>query len=502
MSYLVVLEVSQKQQFIFKANKLKQNIGASIIIRTITENLWKDTGCCAESNVLSVGGGKGLYKFEHEAEAKKFISVISEMVLVRYPGVELFGAIETYDNEKESVIAKIESLYEKLEKKKSQRYTSFRVNGFGVERLSTDSQMPVALEGYIPKENKFITNEAYIKESRVNHKDDYSGLLPKKNGEDVGCSFAQEFDNIGVTKDSKSYIAVIVLDGNKMGAHFKKFRESYEKQYGPSCNYAEINDSYLKAMKKLSKKIDDGFLEGVKETNQYIYDMLDRLVEKEIISQPKDNQLPIRPLIVAGDDICVVTDARIAVPYALKLIEACNRNIKYDEYGKKGKDKGKFRLKTSAGIAMVNSHYPFFLAHELAEELCHNAKSVVSKDEDVSVFDFHIVEGEIEGSINDIRRLKYDRSRMTAKPYAIDKVAGITSFKDFQKKFKQYKEAGVGRSVIKEYRNALSAGDDAMKKFWSTKRLDKKFPTAKPERSLDFDVIEMLDIYHDLEEEV
>ena len=39
MEYLVLMEVGKKQSYIFKSNKLKENIGASMIIQYVTEEL-------------------------------------------------------------------------------------------------------------------------------------------------------------------------------------------------------------------------------------------------------------------------------------------------------------------------------------------------------------------------------------------------------------------------------------------------------------------------------
>ena len=42
--YLVISEVSKKQGYIYKTNKLKENIGASTIIEYVTEDLPKSIG--------------------------------------------------------------------------------------------------------------------------------------------------------------------------------------------------------------------------------------------------------------------------------------------------------------------------------------------------------------------------------------------------------------------------------------------------------------------------
>lgn len=69
MEYLVVMEVSQKQNYIFKTNRLMENIGASVIIREITEVIPERAAEEAVSQLggtqklILEGGGKSVYSF-------------------------------------------------------------------------------------------------------------------------------------------------------------------------------------------------------------------------------------------------------------------------------------------------------------------------------------------------------------------------------------------------------------------------------------------------------
>ena len=132
------------------------------------------------------------------------------------------------------------------------------------------------------------------------------------------------------------------------------------------------------------------------------------------------------------------------------------------------------------------------------------AKSVLPADDskDASVIDFHIVQGEISGSLTEIRKLKYKNNTLTSKPYFLDPEDGSVCMQMFRDRLAIMKNSSWGRSFIKEYRSALSAGETEAARFLIHKRIDQsKFGKSyEGKRCRDFDVIEMLDIYHELEE--
>ena len=78
-------EVSQKQHFIFRSNKLLENIGASHIIREITSDPLKlfenelvkqyvhDTTALPEPSYRIVGGGNATFIFDDEEKRSDFI---------------------------------------------------------------------------------------------------------------------------------------------------------------------------------------------------------------------------------------------------------------------------------------------------------------------------------------------------------------------------------------------------------------------------------------------
>ena len=497
MRYLVVMEVSQKQRYIFRTNRLAEQIGASILIRELTEKLPRCFS--SQEEFVFAGGGKSVYEFSSEADAKLFVKNVSIATLRDYPGVELFMAIQDYNEKTESVIEAINQLYGKLEEKKSSRELSFRFYGSGMEELCSSTQLPAAgldrrsmdlasdsndIEVYASIE--CLTKlDAYRKQ-----KESFRELLPGP-----GYRFAHKFSELGGTSGEKDYIAVVVLDGNKMGKKIEKFRDDFKKQHG------EVNEvfnlEYKKRLRLLSEEIDRNFQESVKAMISYLSSNLDE-IKKKVISVEETQigneiVLPIRPLILAGDDICFVTDVRIGIALTERLLT---------EIEKPDRKVQGLPLHACAGIAMVKTSYPFYRAHELAESLCSNAKGVLPADDssDASVLDFHLVQGEIEGSIKEIRREKYNHGKLTSKPFYLRDNGKNNCLSWFKNRLSQYASGifygkKVGKSTIKEYRDALSEGEGAAKKYLIYKKLENILGNGYENGICkDFDVIEMIDI--------
>ncbi|MBO4556704.1 MAG: hypothetical protein J5706_08080, partial [Elusimicrobiales bacterium] len=105
--------------------------------------------------------------------------------------------------------------------------------------------------------------------------------------------------------------------------------------------------------------------------------------------------LPIRPIIIGGDDITFVCPAKTAVIFAKRFM-----NYLYEGDG----------FSSCAGIVIIPTKYPFFRAYQLAEELCGAAKKESRQDKEgkgSSWLDFAILHGEQEASLEQIRKNEY-----------------------------------------------------------------------------------------------
>lgn len=492
--YLVVLEVSQKQRYIFKTDRLIENVGASIIIRRVTEEIPMEYA--SKEEFVLAGGGKSVFEFETRERAQEFVSRLSRYVLEQYPGLELFMVIHEYNEDADSVIEAINQLYGKLEAKKSSRRHSFRLLGLGVSENCVDTAMPASSIARVGNKQLRVSAEAAVKIETGRREQDL--LLKELLPDEKGYLFAREFEDLGGSRGIKNYIAVIVIDGNKMGKKIEKFRNTFATQ-NPGVS-VKTNQSYKTDLRALSEEIDRVYKAAIKDAVGTVTKQLGELHSKGTLGCRYDEQgrliLPIRPLIVAGDDICIVTDARIGVGFA----ELVLKNI--EEYTIQG-----LPMRACAGVSIVKTDYPFFRAHELAEELCHNAKAVLktNDEKEASVIDFHIDQGELAGSLSTIRRELYNKSQLTNKPLYLNasdapEESPSKSMEAFRERRRKLSGKDFGRGVIKQYRDALTEGEVSAEKYLSDKRLSHKIGSSfENGHCIDFDVIEMMDIYHELE---
>ena len=143
---LLIMEVSQKQAYIFKNKELKKNIDASYTIDEITSsgyfNKYFPEYYNEEKNLVYSGGGHTILVFDNDVEendntgkenqAVRFAKKLSKQIFCDYDGLEVFIKIMDYD-EKAEPSENIQNLIKMLEEKKAIRRASFRQGTFGME---------------------------------------------------------------------------------------------------------------------------------------------------------------------------------------------------------------------------------------------------------------------------------------------------------------------------------------------------------------------------------
>lgn len=138
---LMILEVSQKQNYIFSSKNLSENVTRSEQIACVTSSKFfpDKAGAfyCEEKNLIYVGGGHAVLQFACQDQAKSFAHSVTRAVLENFPGMELF--VKQYEYQEKSPKENLEALTKELEKKKSRRERSFRYLSLGVEDLDSVS---------------------------------------------------------------------------------------------------------------------------------------------------------------------------------------------------------------------------------------------------------------------------------------------------------------------------------------------------------------------------
>ena len=400
---LAILEVSQKQAYIFSSNKLRDNIRNSAVIAWVTSSEFleelakKSEGRCAyteEENLVYSGGGHTILQFADEDKAKTLIREATIYVLKEYPGLELFAKL--YKTTDTPTPDDLKKLTEELEVKKSLRRASFCHGSFGIEKTDVNTKEPVRTD----------FKEAAM--PRTEQKRD-KALFPE------GFSPAYRFEDLGGSKGDKNFIAVVHIDGNAMGKRTQDLREEFlfEKPW----------DEVRKIQKAFSDAIDEDFCGAYKDMCAAVSKWISKEGEgvRELSLRYDENGIqyfPVRRLISAGDDICFVTEGRIGLECARIFIEKLSGRI--NKTDRKG-------YAACAGVVLVHQKFPFYRAYELSEMLCSSAKKDIATSlgedasKEVSAIDWHIEMGEPQETLKDIRKAyaASDGSRMEMRPYII-----------------------------------------------------------------------------------
>ena len=496
--YLVILEVSQKQAYIFGYKKLQNNIIASDVIRYVTsKEFFKNTvpGMFEDSNMVYDGGGHTILEFATEKLAREFVMAVTRRVMELFPGLELFAKINAYDSDKTPGENEAE-LIRRLEEKKALRLASFHQGKFGIE-------------AHINIEEKILERESEM----------VKAIRQEPCFDTVKYRLAKKFENLGGKKNESNFIAVVHIDGNLMGRRVASL-EKEEK----ADDWADYKN--LKA--RFSRQIELDFQAAYEEMIHVVETNMDSLKEKFDCQDTKQPYFPVRNIILAGDDVCFVTEGRIGVECARIFLEKI--------WGKVNSVDNK-NYSACAGVASVHQKYPFYKSYQLAEELCSNAKRMIAQlaenepgDQkgvaDLCAIDWHIEYGEMANGLMEIRNQykNQDEYHLEARPYL---VCGEKRLMDLEpvrryEYFKNYitamqRKETIARSKLKELRGVLKQTRDAAELYREINLMDNIFwracddyhlkeksvfyQTADGEmRSLVFDAIELMDAYLVLEQ--
>lgn len=352
---LVILEVSQKQDYIFARKELKENAARSNVIRYVTGSEFFRSAAGAlyqeQDNLVYAGGGHTVLQFPNAEQARAFTRAVTEAAMRRFHGLEVFAKQMTYDETK-TPGENLKALSSQLEQKKSRRKHSFYWSSFGVETLDSHTLRPV------PREQ---SPEA----ERVGQ----DTLRPEN-----GCTFPDRFDELA---EGDNFIAVIHVDGNGMG-------KRVDSIYGQ-------NDEWETCRKKLRI-----FSDGIQQDFEAAFK--DMMYETMDCLGITSGSLPLRPVILAGDDVCFVTRGSIGLECARIFMERLSSRTNVGD---------QMSYASCAGVAIVHQKYPFHMAYNLAEELCSNAKrfgAELDPEGRVSAMDWHIQFGQLRDSLSDLRR--------------------------------------------------------------------------------------------------
>ncbi len=537
MTTLSLYDVRGIQEFIFSSSKLKENIGASILVAKVLSKrlkeaveklgqvivdwekadefkILKDENINAE--IVYAGGGNAMVAYRNRDIAKEVTKAISRIILEKTGGALRFS-VAHIDTNFTNFTEDRQKLIKELRENKEETIETFPLLGIAITKQGTTDGLPAVKE----VDGDFISLPAFLKREEEEKEKGYFDYLLESY---TDYKFPREFDQLG-QRTGERHLAVVHIDGNNMG-----------KMMEDAIKDVEDYNEAVQKIRKLSKEITEHYKDAAKCVVKKIIENLKwgQLKDKiELAWDETDNRLylPFRPLVLNGDDVTFVTDGRLGVALAEEFL----REISIKSVNGK-------RLSACAGVAIVKTHFPFYRAYQLAERLCNSAKlkgKIIAlnaeREMEENWLDFHIVYSGIRTELNELRKrqynvpgmdeaeglekeesgktiMKYDQFNLLWRPWCVagdceEKYKWENFKKIFEKMFKDSKEKWP-RSKLKDLRDEFLKGKEAAEFFVRfCENRGKKLPEFNGNNEIFrdnqtpyFDALELLDFYIELED--
>ncbi|MBE8949599.1 MAG: hypothetical protein SR3Q1_03245 [Quinella sp. 3Q1] len=478
------------QRYIYSGDRLRTNVGASYIVDRLffdvliggvlkemfpedkfstKDDAWDPTAdtaqpwiemnsCC----VAYIGGGNALVLFD-SSKVDRRVEVVEKFtrkLLVERPGLKVgvaSGKLEQIDDKLNQ--DDIDALYLKLKENQNRIFPAVNVPYSG---LTLSCEINGETANFCRREDgelRFISQEAAVKakistSANENLRDRFKEIFTLKKLDGLAdFDFPTEVEKLG-QKEGENYFAIIHVDGNNMGLKFRQCTGLVERR---------------KLSREIRRKTEGAFAELlakiIRMKNAGGFDNVLKLDE---------NFLPIRPLIIGGDDVTFFCPAKMAILFTKTLMENLYAETPEDAPEHLTGEISR-HMDACAGIAILPTKYPFFRGYELAEQLCDAAKKSMRELDDKSGsswLDFAILHGEQAPTLEQIRSTEYRGARGNlhfgpyrvcndSAPYKRDRLHNLENLLTCTTKFPK----AMANNKIKELRGVLQRGQDDATKF-------------------------------------
>src|SRR5574344_1135924 len=354
--YLYGAAVQGIQSFIFQTNELKDIVGASELVEKICTEAFKEFGKDGNNGELILGAAGNIkFIFNNEQDCKTAVLNFPRKVMEMAPGITISQAVVSYtekDGDDQTFQKAVDELGRRLRAQRNKPMQSTTLGLMGIKRAPK-----TGLPGMYYEPNKKSKKKELIDEATSQKRDFTKEIKENKVRKLCHKSFNIKYENLTDSMiaydieditDKNDWIAIIHADGNGLGQVVQKVGKNKEqfKQFSDELDNSTINAAHTA-------------YEAVKETFE------------------DKKRIPLRPVVLGGDDMTIICRADIAVAYADAYIQAFETETE-NRLSKILKDNnvfnGQYKLTCCAGIAFIKSSFPFYYGYNLAETLCDRAK--------------------------------------------------------------------------------------------------------------------------------
>lgn len=490
---LAMYDIRGIQSYIFKSDPAKEIVGASAIVDNViidglkeykkdlpekeymldwenddAEAFLKDSSI--KMQVMFIGGGNAYVLFREGSICEKVNKFLAKYVLENTYSLKLAVAVvEKTDSYKNDYAL----INEKMRQIKAYMPLSQPMGALPFMKNDPNTGYPLTF-------SDDANHTDFCTEAR---------LKRKKNKEEIdsGREKRMILDDMVTEKGSDSTLAMCHIDGNSMGQFIR--------------NIMKEKVDYDKAI-PIMREISIGISKIFKSTFINMTKYMDKLSFKENL---------YHKIILAGDDITFVCNAKLAIPAVKYFLKNIGKEIlKIDGVEK--------TFSACAGIAYFNSHFPFSDAYQVVEACCSSAKNRAKAKENrgengkiENYFDFQICTNVRAANLSTYREKHYGAGEKSFidRPYYVpienDKNKDY-SVEKLEKWLKLFNDENMPRSKSKQLRNVIPSGINEIEKevAFLASRGHKEFEQALDEDKkvyrVWYDALEIMDLY--IKEEV
>ncbi|WP_440055962.1 Cas10/Cmr2 second palm domain-containing protein [Pseudoalteromonas sp. T1lg65] len=318
------------------------------------------------------------------------------------------------------------------------------------------------------KKEELISASTALKNEHYNRVFNDKSLPPGDFASEIMQALTQDQKNYWTDFDTlvgSDYLAVISADGNNMGQRFKQYLDQNKQNYSSFVAEQILAESFFESARNTLKEATKTAL-----VNTF---------------KNKSGNLPYQLLMLGGDDLLIVCQAK----YAFKLIIELNQQLESSELIDNAP------LTLAFGVAIASHNLPFYRLHQAAEKLNASAKilsrSCADKNSPIqpSTIDWHIVtQAWLDNPIDarkqqKIRHYEINNEEHTLilseKPYllnATEGTAGFQAINTLAEKLVRNKQPGqpqedeeiISRSALFKLQHTLTEGVAQTELFLST----------------------------------
>lgn len=203
----------------------------------------------------------------------------------------------------------------------------------------------------------------------------------------------------------------------------------------------------------------------------------------------------VTPIVMAGDDICLIVHADHAIEIAVSIImhiQRLSRREDFAPYLRRYMDPGQQELNACAGVAIAKYNYPFFEGVKTAEVLCKRAKEAIHQVKEglgqtdtsahASFIHWDIVQGQVLASHSYEEYVKHggEVERFHIKPLRIGQsrpfLDGIYSYDSFKKVIEKIQMAQqnrkISKSLLEGIKKVIYSGRETYQLYFETNQTE------------------------------